>query len=67
MVELVLRGGIDAQMLRGEGMMANIQISGLFTVEVRKGVAGLQSRDTGLPTRGSKEIFLEVAFNGLDG
>lgn len=52
MVELVLRGGIDAQMLRGEGMMANMQILGLFMVEVRKGVAGLQSGDIGLPTRG---------------
>lgn len=59
--------GIDAQMLRDKGLMTNSHVSELFMVEERRGSAKPQSRDTGFPMRGSKESFLEVVFNGLDG
>ena len=59
--------GRDTQMLRDKGIMTNSQVSGLFMVEIRKGSAKPQNRDTGFPMRGLRESFLEVAFNGLDG
>lgn len=54
-------------MLRDKGMMTNSQVSELFMVDIWRGSAKPQSRDTGFPMRGSTESFLEVVFNGLDG
>ena len=54
-------------MLRDKGMMTNSQVSELFMVDIWRGSAKPQSRDTGFPMRGSTESFLEAVFNGLDG